>query len=89
MKKVTWFFPLHPVPFYGQDYENQKSPGTSYLSLLVAKHVYKNLFFGLALWIWKLERKGKKQNIEDFKNEKCLLEEMKTTFRNFWNAFYW
>ena len=60
MEKVTLFFPLHPVPFYGQGYEKQKRPGTSYLSHWVAKHVYKNSFFGQALWIWKLERKGKK-----------------------------
>ena len=24
MKKVTWFFPLHPVTFYGQNFEKQK-----------------------------------------------------------------
>ena len=24
MKKLTWFFPLHPVPIYGQDHEKQK-----------------------------------------------------------------
>ena len=24
MEKVTWFFPLHPVPFYGQNFEKQK-----------------------------------------------------------------
>ena len=59
MKKVTWFFPFHPVPFYGQDYEKQERPGTSYLYLWVAKHAYKNSFFGLAHWIWKLERKEK------------------------------
>ena len=61
MKKVTWFFLLHPVPFYAQDYEKQKEFGTSYQSLLVAKHVHKNSIFGLALWIWKLERKGEKK----------------------------
>ena len=61
MKKVSWFFPLHAVPFNGQDYEKQKRPGTSYLSLWVAKHVYKNSFFVLAFGIWKLERKGKKR----------------------------
>ena len=60
MKKVTWFFPLHAAPFYGQDYEKQKRSGTSYQSLWVSKHVYKNLFFGLVLLIWKLERKGEK-----------------------------
>ena len=25
MKKLNSFFPLRPVPFYGQDYEKQKS----------------------------------------------------------------
>ena len=49
MEKVTQFFPLHPVPFYAQDYEKQKRSGTSYQSLLVAKRVHKNSFFGLAL----------------------------------------
>ena len=58
MEKVTWFFPLCPVPFYEQDYEKQKRPGTSYLSLWVPKHGCKN--FGLALWIWKLETEKKK-----------------------------
>ena len=24
MKKVTWFFPLHPATFYGQSFEKQK-----------------------------------------------------------------
>ena len=59
MEKVTWFFPLHPVSFYGKDYEKQKRPGTSYPSFWVVKHVNKNSLFILALWIWKLERKEK------------------------------
>ena len=25
MKKLTRFFPLHPVPIYGQEHEKQKS----------------------------------------------------------------
>ena len=24
MKKLTWFFPLHPVAFYGENFEKQK-----------------------------------------------------------------
>ena len=24
MKKITWFFPLHPVTFHGQNFEKQK-----------------------------------------------------------------
>ena len=82
-EKGNLIFSFAPSPFYGQDYEKQKGRGTSYLSLWVAKHVYKNSFFALAHWIWKLERKGKKQNIEYLKNEKCLLEEIKTIFHNF------
>ena len=27
-KKLTWLFPLHTVPFYGQDYSKQKESGT-------------------------------------------------------------
>ena len=35
-------------------------PGTSYQSLWVAGHAYKNSIFGLTLWIWKLwKEKGK------------------------------
>ena len=32
LKKLTWFFSLHPFSFYGQDYEKQKGPVTSYQS---------------------------------------------------------
>ena len=30
LKKLTSFFSLHLFSFYGQDYEKQKGPGTSY-----------------------------------------------------------
>ena len=29
-KEFTRFFPLFLVPFYGEDYEKRKGPGTSY-----------------------------------------------------------
>ena len=29
LKKLTWFFTLHALSFYGQDYEKQKGLGTS------------------------------------------------------------
>ena len=29
-KKLTWFFSLHPVPYYGKDYEIKKGPRTNY-----------------------------------------------------------
>ena len=57
---LTWYLHLHPVTFYGQDYEKQRKSGISYQSLSVARHVYKNYFFDLPPWIWKLERKEKK-----------------------------
>ena len=80
MKKVTWFFLLHPVSFYGQDYKKQKWPGTSCMFLWVAKHVYKNSDFGLALWIWKLERKGKKAKYWISHEQKVLVKGNKNNF---------
>ena len=63
----------------------------SYQTLWVAKRVYKNSFFGMTLWIWKMcNEKGKKQqNIEYLKTEKSFVEEIKSIFHNFWNAFFW
>ena len=52
MKKVTWFFPLHPVPFYGQDYEKQKS-------LEVFTSLQKFLFWYGPLNLETVGRKGK------------------------------
>ena len=40
-QKLTWFFPFLPTPFYGQDYEKQKGPGTSYQSLFGLQNMYK------------------------------------------------
>ena len=33
LKKLTWVFPFHPVPFYQQYSEKLKGHGTSYQSL--------------------------------------------------------
>ena len=30
LERVKLIWSLHPFPIYGQDYENQKGPGTSY-----------------------------------------------------------
>ena len=50
----------------------------------------KFLFWSNSLNLETVERKGKKrQNIEYLKNEKTFLEEIKTIFQNFSNAFYW
>ena len=60
MKKVTWFFPLQPVTFYGQNFEKQKFLGLVTSLFELQDMLTKNLFFGLTLWIWKLwKEKGK------------------------------
>ena len=79
-EKGNLIFSLAPSPFYGQDYEKQKGRGTSYLSLWVAKHVYKNSFFGQALWIWKLGKKGKKTKHWISQEQKVLLRGNKNNF---------
>ena len=59
MKKITWFFPLHPVTFYGENFEKQKyvEQVTSlffvYQSICVARHTYKYFFFGLKIGEWR------------------------------------
>ena len=54
--------------------KNKKGLGTSYLSLLVWYVESGN---------WGEKKQKKKQNTEYLKNEKCLLEEIKTIFQNF------
>ena len=58
VKKLTWFFHLHTVLFYRQDYEKQK---ISYKSLWVAKISYQSLFWSAPL---NLET-GKKRKERD------------------------
>ena len=74
MKKITLFFPLHPVPFHGQDYEKQKKP-----QLVTCLFELKNMFTKINF----LDKEKKKKNIKYLKNEKCLLEEIKAIFHNF------
>ena len=38
-------FPLRPVSFNGQDYENQKVSGTSYHSLFVSQNMFRKIPF--------------------------------------------
>ena len=39
-KKLTTFFPLHTFPFYRQDYEEQKRPGTSHQFLFGLQNMF-------------------------------------------------
>ena len=41
MKKVTWFFPLHLVTFYGENFEKQKCLELVTSSLSCKRHAYK------------------------------------------------
>ena len=43
MKKLT--FPLHSVPIYGQDHEEQKRSGTSYQSLFELQNMFRQIHF--------------------------------------------
>ena len=64
-EKDNLTFSFAPGHFLWTKFLKAKSPGTSYQSLWVEGLTYKNSFFGLTLWIWKLEREGKKrENIE-------------------------
>ena len=44
-KKLSWFFPLHPVPFCRQYHEKRKGPGTSYQSLFVLENMSRKIPF--------------------------------------------
>ena len=55
-KMLTWFFHLHSVPFYWQDYEKQNRYGTSYQCLLgwktcLEKFLFSDLSLGQFLMI--------------------------------------
>ena len=45
MPWLTQFFLLYPVPFYGQNYEKQKGPGTSYQSFFRLKNMFRKIPF--------------------------------------------
>ena len=60
------------------------------LSLSCKTSLERFLFWCDVLNLKTVERKGKKrQNIEYLKNEKSVLEEIKTIFHNFLNPFFW
>ena len=79
MKKVTWFFLLHPAPFYGQDYEKQTSPGTTYLSLWVV-NMFKKINF--------LVRPFESGNWEGKKKKHWISQEQKKLVRENKNHFF-
>ena len=41
--KIFCFFPMHAVSFYGQVYEKQKRPGTSYWSLFGLQNLFQGI----------------------------------------------
>ena len=41
MNKSPLTFPLHPVPIYGKDHENQKRCGTSYQALFELQNMFR------------------------------------------------
>ena len=58
--KVNLIFPLHPVPIYGQDYEKQKGPETSYQYLTRWQNMFRKYM------IYKL---FKKVNLLDYASQ--------------------
>ena len=44
-KNLTWFFPLHPVPFYGHYYKIWKEPATSYQALFGLQNMFRKNSF--------------------------------------------
>ena len=71
---------MYPVPFYGQDYEKQS------LELVTRLFELRNMFTKIGPFEsgnWKEKEEEEKKNIEYLKNEKCLLEKIKTIFHNF------
>ena len=81
-----FYFCLYPVPFHWLNNCKWEQPGTSYLSLWVAKHVYKNfIIFSDPLNLKSVVGKvGKWQYMEYLKNEKSFVEEIKTIFNKKW-----
>ena len=52
---------MHPVPVYGQDYEKEKKPGTSYQSLFKLQSIFRKIpFWYDTLNLETVKRKGKK-----------------------------
>ena len=65
MKKVTWLFPLHPLNFYGQNFEKQK-----FLELVTSLFDLQDMLTKIQFLVLPFEssnrgkRKEKRQKIE-------------------------
>ena len=70
------------------------------LELVAFLFELQNMFTKIHFLVWPFEsgklnlETGKKrektqQSIKHLKNKKSFLEEIKTIFHNFWNAFFW
>ena len=62
LEKGNLIFSFALSGFLWAKFWKAKMPGTSYQSLWVARHAYKNSFFGLTLLIWKLWKEKGKNN---------------------------
>ena len=92
MKKLTRFFPLHPVPIYGQEHEKQKKPGSRwsrYQSFICKTCLEK--FLSL-VWPTKSGNCGKEmKKVAKYSTSqewKELFRGSKNHFSLFWNAFF-
>ena len=85
---IFWSGPLKSGNWKEKEKKTQQNIEYVKQYLWVSKHVYKHSFFGLVLWIWKLERKGKKTKHWISQEQKELFSGNKKHFHNFWNAFF-
>ena len=85
-QNLTLIFPLHPVPFYGKDCEQQMGTSLWFMLTNSGHHDYSSF-----IWPFESENCGKErqkiEKIEYLENKKSFLDEIKSIFYNFWNAF--
>ena len=82
MKKLIWFFPLHPVPTYGQDHEKQKRCGTSYHSPFELQNMFRKIPF--LVWPFESGNCGKeRKKLAKY----SISQEQKKLFRGYKNYF--
>ena len=53
LKRSTLFSHSNPVPFYGQNYKNQKGPGTSHQSIFKLQKIFRKIPFSLIYHLTK------------------------------------
>ena len=71
-EKGNLIFSFAPSHFLWTKFWKAKMPGTSYQALWIARHAYKNSFFGHTLWIWKLWKEKKKTTKDWIKRGKNI-----------------